>query len=68
MTTRELTGKVAVITGVGRRAGIGAAVARELARAGAKLLLLYHRAYDAAQSWGSDSTMPAKFRPWLGAS
>ena len=59
MTTGELTGKVAVITGVGRRAGIGAAIARELARAGAKLLVSYHRAYDAAQSWGSDAAMPA---------
>jgi len=44
MTTRELTDKVAVITGVGRGAGIGAAIARELARAGAKLLVAYHRA------------------------
>lgn len=58
MSSTELAGKVAVVTGVGRRAGIGAAVARELGRAGAKLLLLYHRAYDAAQAWGSDSAMP----------
>ncbi|HEY6727127.1 MAG TPA: SDR family oxidoreductase [Polyangiaceae bacterium] len=59
MSANELRGKVAVITGVGRRAGIGAAIALELGRAGARLLLLYHRAYDAAQSWGSDSSMPA---------
>lgn len=43
MSTRELTGKVAVITGVGRSAGIGAAIARELAQAGAKLFLLYYQ-------------------------
>ncbi|HEU5072810.1 MAG TPA: SDR family oxidoreductase [Polyangiaceae bacterium] len=59
MTTKELEGMVAVVTGVGRRASIGAAVARELAGAGAKLMLLYQRGYDTAQAWGSDPAMPA---------
>src|SRR6187402_472053 len=59
MSARELTGRVAVITGVGRRAGLGARIASELARAGAKLLLFYHRDYDARQAWGADAAMPA---------
>lgn len=71
MSAGELSGKVAVITGVGRSRGIGAAIARELAQAGAKLFLLYYRAYDAAQTWGSDAAMPEslleELAPWTQA-
>jgi 3-oxoacyl-[acyl-carrier protein] reductase len=49
---RELEGKVAVVTGVTRRAGIGAAVATELARAGAKLFVAFFPKYDQSQPWG----------------
>jgi 3-oxoacyl-[acyl-carrier protein] reductase len=38
--------KVALITGVSRQAGIGAAVARELARDGAAIFITYYRPYD----------------------
>jgi len=40
------------VTGVTRRAGIGAAIAKELARAGAQLFLACFRTYDQGQSWG----------------
>lgn len=53
LTQRELVGKVALITGVSRRAGIGAAIATELARAGANIFATFFRPYDAAQTWGS---------------
>jgi 3-oxoacyl-[acyl-carrier protein] reductase len=56
--SRELAGRVALVTGVGRRAGIGAAIARELAGAGANVFLSFLRAYDAAQPWGADDGMP----------
>jgi 3-oxoacyl-[acyl-carrier protein] reductase len=41
--TQELVGKTALITGVSRHAGIGAAIARELAQAGASLFLTFFR-------------------------
>jgi 3-oxoacyl-[acyl-carrier protein] reductase len=47
-----LAGRVARVTGATRRAGIGAAIARELARAGASLAVTSHAAYDAAKPWG----------------
>ena len=54
----DLKDRVALVTGVGRRAGIGAAIARELARAGAKVFVSFLRRYDEAQSWGGDAAMP----------
>lgn len=50
----RLEGKTALITGASRAAGIGAAVALELAQAGADIFLTYYRPYDAAQPWGSN--------------
>lgn len=57
-TVEELRGRVALVTGVGRRAGIGAAIARELSAAGADVFISYLHAYDAAQPWGADTDMP----------
>ena len=54
----SLRDRVALVTGVGRRAGIGAAIARELARAGATVFVSFFRRYDQAQPWGSDDAMP----------
>jgi 3-oxoacyl-[acyl-carrier protein] reductase len=45
--------KVALITGVSRRIGIGAAAARALATAGVTVFTTYYRPYDAAMRWGS---------------
>lgn len=49
-----LTGRTALVTGVSRSAGIGAAIARKLSASGASLLLTGWPAHDAAQPWGSD--------------
>jgi 3-oxoacyl-[acyl-carrier protein] reductase len=49
-----LAGRVAVVTGVSRRAGIGFAVARELLNAGARVLVQSWTPHDAEQPWGGD--------------
>jgi 3-oxoacyl-[acyl-carrier protein] reductase len=49
----DLSGKIAIVTGASRAIGIGAAVARTLARAGADVMVTYFFPYDAAQTWGS---------------
>ena len=66
MTARELSpaelrrdllplrGRVALVTGVSRRAGIGYAVARRLAALGASLFLHHHAQHDRDQPWGAD--------------
>jgi 3-oxoacyl-[acyl-carrier protein] reductase len=50
----DLRGRIAIITGASRRIGIGAAVARTFAAAGADIFLTYFMPYDADQPWGSD--------------
>ncbi|MGV9677726.1 SDR family oxidoreductase [Nocardia sp. NPDC003482] len=50
----ELSGRVAVVTGVSRRQGIGFAVARRLAAMGANLLVTHWVPHDEAQPWGAD--------------
>jgi 3-oxoacyl-[acyl-carrier protein] reductase len=49
-----LLGRVAVVTGVSRRAGIGYAIARRLAALGASLFLHHYRPHDLDQPWGAD--------------
>lgn len=51
----SLEGRVALITGVSRRQGIGYAIARRLAGLGADLFVQHHVAHDASQPWGADS-------------
>ena len=58
MNGRELAGRTAFVTGVTRRAGIGAAIARELGRAGAKLFVTFFRHYDQQQTWGVGPNEP----------
>ncbi|CAN5209811.1 SDR family oxidoreductase [soil metagenome] len=53
-TTKDLRGRVALVTGVGRRRGIGSAVCRALASRGADVVLSYWRAYDRKMPWASD--------------
>ena len=53
-----LRGRLAVVTGVGRRQGIGAAVCRELAARGADIALSYWKPYDRGMPWGSDEDEP----------
>jgi 3-oxoacyl-[acyl-carrier protein] reductase len=49
-----LRGRVAVVTGVSRRAGIGYAIARRLAALGAGLFLHQYAPHDDDQPWGAD--------------
>jgi 3-oxoacyl-[acyl-carrier protein] reductase len=49
-----LRGRVAVITGVSRRTGIGFAVARRLAALGASLFVHHYTPHDRDQPWGAD--------------
>ena len=53
-TSRPLDGRVAVVTGVSRRVGIGSAVARRLAALGAGLFVTSWTAHDREQPWGAD--------------
>jgi len=53
-THRPLAGRVAVVTGVSRRIGIGMAVARRLADLGADLFVTSWTAHDQEQPWGAD--------------
>ena len=51
---RPLAGRVALVTGVSRRIGIGMAVARRLADLGADLFLTSWTQHDREQPWGPD--------------
>lgn len=56
--TRPLEGRVAVVTGVGRRIAIGAAIAHRLAADGAAVLVHSWVPHDAEQPWGADPDGP----------
>lgn len=53
-----LRGRVALVTGVSRRAGIGYAIARRLAALGAGLFLHHYGPHDEDQPWGRDPGGP----------
>jgi 3-oxoacyl-[acyl-carrier protein] reductase len=50
----DLSGRVAVVTGVSRRAGIGFAVAKRLLADGASVFCQSWSPHDAEQPWGAD--------------
>ena len=62
----ELAGRVAVVTGATRRAGLGAAIARELVAAGAAVLITHFREYDKRQAWGVAPDEPESIVEALG--
>jgi 3-oxoacyl-[acyl-carrier protein] reductase len=53
-----LAGRVALVTGVSRRIGIGYALARRLAGRGADVLVTSWAPHDAEQAWGADPLGP----------
>lgn len=53
-TPPPLAGRVALVTGVGRRIAIGAAITRRLVADGAAVLLSSWAPHDAEQPWGED--------------
>ena len=54
----KLSGRNALVTGVGHRQGIGTAICRALAEAGANIFFTYWQKYDRAMPWGADETHP----------
>ena len=57
-TTGDLRGRVALVTGVGRRRGIGSAVCLALASRGADVVFSYWKAYEREMPWASDEDEP----------
>jgi 3-oxoacyl-[acyl-carrier protein] reductase len=49
-----VTGRVALVTGVSRRAGIGLAIARRLAERGVRVFAQHHVPHDVEREWGAD--------------
>jgi 3-oxoacyl-[acyl-carrier protein] reductase len=54
-----LQGKIAIVTGVSRRQGIGAAICRAFAACGVDLLFTHWRPFDRMTDYGSDEDGPA---------
>lgn len=52
---KPLAGRVALVTGVSRRAGIGAALVRRLSADGARILATGWAPHDAEMPWGADA-------------
>lgn len=58
MKQEALGGRVCLVTGVSRRAGIGFAIAQRLLADGARVLIHSWSAHDAEQPWGAEPGAP----------
>lgn len=58
MSSKPLSGKVAIVTGVTRSIGIGNAIAQRLASAGAAIFTTYYRPFDQETPWGVSAGEP----------
>ncbi len=58
MDISKLKGKIALVTGVGRKAGIGMAICREIAKNGSDVFFTYWNPYD-KETHSEDTTTPA---------
>lgn len=56
----SFSGRSALVTGVSRKAGIGAAISRELARDGANIFVTYYRPYDIETDLAGDPDEPER--------
>jgi 3-oxoacyl-[acyl-carrier protein] reductase len=56
--TKDLRGRVALVTGVGRKRGIGSAICRVLAFRGAGVVFSYWKDYDRETPWESGEDEP----------
>ena len=61
----QLKNKIAIITGVSRLKGIGAAICKELAEAGYHIFFTYWKEYDQTMPWGVASDEPMKLKEEL---
>ncbi|PYZ92142.1 oxidoreductase [Salipaludibacillus keqinensis] len=59
---KALEGKLALVTGVSRTGGIGAAICREFARNGADILFTYWTNYDDTMPWGVGQDEPSTIK------
>jgi len=64
---KKLRGRIALVTGVSRRQGIGAAICHSLAQAGADIFFTYWQQYDQLMPWGADDEAPQKLQQELEA-
>src|SRR6056297_1712719 len=58
--TKRLQGRIAIITGASRKKGLGTAICRSLAEAGADVFFTYWRSYDETMDWGAEPEWPDK--------
>jgi 3-oxoacyl-[acyl-carrier protein] reductase len=56
----SLAGRIALVTGASRKIGIGAAICRLFARAGADIFFTFYTPYDHDQPWGNQPAEPAE--------